>query len=225
MWLCGLEKNTCVGQWRQSSCLCCPFPPPRLSSATVLSSPLKASHFPPSLFGSSPSPEIEQEDPRTNVTWTEKYFQQDHLIIWSEGTGVTLRERLEASSRSFSSVWMMQSLCAVALRKSCLAWRSLVLRWLCFSSYFLVEGAHYSHSNDRDHVVVSLRWWRNICYFVSVNFLTLSHLTCESSCRRTCCSSPWTLSHSCWVATKSSCSLWLDVWLCISWRTHVLHHV
>lgn len=51
----------------------------------------------------------------------------------------TLCERLEASARSFSSFWMVESLWAVAFRKTCLACDSLLLCWLCFSLYFLVR--------------------------------------------------------------------------------------
>lgn len=79
--------NTYVGQWRQSSCLCCPFPPPHLSSATAPSSPLKASHFPPSLYGSSPSPESQQgQDERPKDRKTEIFFWHKHFIFWSKGT-------------------------------------------------------------------------------------------------------------------------------------------
>lgn len=154
-----VHKNTYVGQWRRSSCLCCPFPPPRLSSATAPSSPLKASHFPPSLYGSCPSPDSQQgQDERPKDTKTEIFFWHKHFIFWSKGTRhsalcVTLCERLEASTRSFSSFWMMRSLCAVALRNTCLAWRSLVLCWLCFSLYFLVGGAEDVSHRDRKSVV------------------------------------------------------------------------
>ena len=134
--------DTCVGPWRPSSCLGCPFPLPHLYSAVAPSSPPKASHFPPSLCGSSPSPEKQKEDLQTDI-----FIWHKHLIIgitWCSVVHrvcvcVTLCERLAANTRSFSSFWMTRSLCAVTLRKTCLAWRSLVLCWLCFSLYFLVS--------------------------------------------------------------------------------------
>ena len=47
-----------------------------------------------------------------------------------------------------------------------------------------------------------------------------------SNWRRTCCSSPCSLSQSCWLATKSSCSLCLDFWLsltCTAQGKHALY--
>lgn len=83
-----LIKNTCVGQWRQSSCHCCPFPPPHLSSATAPSSPLKASHFPPSLYGSFPFPKSQQgEFGKPKHTKREIFFWYKHSIFSrSKGT-------------------------------------------------------------------------------------------------------------------------------------------
>lgn len=161
-----VHKNTYIGQWRRSSCLCCPFPPPRLSSATAPSSPLKASHFPPSLYGSSPSPESHRGQDGDGNIEKQKYFSGTNISYFEvKGLGqhsalcVTLCERLEASTRSFSSFWMMRSLCAVALRNTCLAWRSLVLCWLCFSLYFLVGGAEDVSHRKSDNFSLCLSYW------------------------------------------------------------------
>lgn len=158
---------------------------------------------------------------RITVEKHDIYLELKGVYVCGGGGCNTFCERLEASARSFSSFWMVESLWAVALRKSCLAWCSLLLCWICFSLYFLV---HRSGGKKKENV-------KSVCDFsghseLGVYFIMLilaacmSDLTLASSCRRTCCSSSCSRSQSCWLDTSSCRSLWFDFWLFFSLRAH-----